>query len=284
MKVPVLDFVRPDDSRLEFELIKVSNTTMPNIIVQHHRHIFFEIIIVEKNSTTQIVDFKTYTVSENEILIIPKNSIHHSASNEQYEGKLMLFTDTFFNQEQNTFLNQLSIFNPITDNKLLRISSNEEVSKYIELLDIEYSKADINFLVLQNLFFTFLLKLEYLSREQYQTTLILKNQNVYLSFILLLETHFKKEHQITFYTETLNITPKKANQIMMAFTGKTLSQLIGERIIIEAKRLLLYSHLSVKEIAYALGFEDHHYFSRNFKKHTQSSPELFRKTFSRKVH
>jgi AraC family transcriptional regulator, transcriptional activator of pobA len=282
MKLPLLNFNRPDGKKLEFELVEISNSNLPNTPTKHHRHNFFEILIVEKNSATHIVDFKTYTVSEDEILIIPKNSVHNTTENDKYEGKWLLFTDTFFNQEQSKTLNLLSIFNPIIDNKLLKCNLNIEINKYIDILNIEYSKKEIEFLVLQNLLFTLLLKLESIAQVQYETNIIVTDQNTYFAFINLLEDKFKTEHKVSFYSKTLNATPKKINSVLVKITGKTISELILERVIIEAKRLLVYSEKSIKEIAYNLGFEDNYYFSRTFKKQTKLSPELFRNSFAEK--
>ena len=276
MELPVLNFNRPDGRNLEFELIEILNANLLNAPIEVHRHAFYEILFVEKFSSMQIVDFKNYTVLENEILIIPKNSVHNTSEKEKYKGQWLLFTDQFFNQEQSKVLNLLSIFNPIIENKLLKYDEKNEINRYIDLLKIEYSKEANNFLVLQNLLYTFLLKLENIAQEQYLTSKIDKVQDTYYLFTQLLEQYFKIEHRVSFYAKQLNITPKKTNSILVEVIGKTVSELIAERIMIEAKRLLIYSSKSVKEIAFELGFEDNHYFSRTFKNHTLLSPEYFR--------
>lgn len=91
-----------------------------------------------------------------------------------------------------------------------------------------------------------------------------------------IEQHFKIKHSIRDYALVLNITPKALGKLTKTHFGKTPSELIHERIIIEAKRELYLTHKSVKEIAYSLGFEDEHYFSRFFKNMTEVSPQIYR--------
>ncbi|OCX54625.1 AraC family transcriptional regulator [Mucilaginibacter sp. PPCGB 2223] len=93
-----------------------------------------------------------------------------------------------------------------------------------------------------------------------------------------IEQHYKTHHSPGDYAELLNITPRALARITKTHFNKTLSDLIAERIIIEAKRELYLSNKSVKEIAYELGYEDEHYFSRFFKNNADISPQLYRDT------
>ena len=76
----------------------------------------------------------------------------------------------------------------------------------------------------------------------------------------------------------LNISAKALAKITKTYFNKTLTDLISERIIIEAKRELYLTNKPVKEIAYQLGYEDEHYFSRFFKNNADISPQLYRDT------
>ena len=76
----------------------------------------------------------------------------------------------------------------------------------------------------------------------------------------------------------LNISAKALAKITKTYFNKTITDLISERIIIEAKRELYLTNKPVKEIAYQLGYEDEHYFSRFFKNNADISPQLYRDT------
>lgn len=93
-----------------------------------------------------------------------------------------------------------------------------------------------------------------------------------------IEENFKSKHSPADYAELLYITPKALGKITKSYFNKTLSSLINERIIIEAKRELYLTNKTVKEIAYELGYEDEYYFSRFFKVNADVSPQLYRET------
>lgn len=93
-----------------------------------------------------------------------------------------------------------------------------------------------------------------------------------------IEAHFKTKHSASDYADFLNISPKALAKLSKAYFNKTLTDLIAERIIIEAKRELYLTNKSVKEIAGELGYQDEHYFSRFFKTNAEISPQLYRET------
>ncbi|HEY4289404.1 MAG TPA: helix-turn-helix domain-containing protein [Puia sp.] len=100
--------------------------------------------------------------------------------------------------------------------------------------------------------------------------------DVFRKFNVLVEKHFHAEHTVAYYAGLLNKSPKTLSNIFALYNNKSPQQIIRERIIIEAKRLLCYTNKSVKQITYNLGFEDPAYFSNFFKKHTSLSPLEFR--------
>lgn len=100
--------------------------------------------------------------------------------------------------------------------------------------------------------------------------------HVIRKFNLLVEANYRTAHSVSFYAQQLCKSPKTLSNLFAIYNHKSPSQVIQERIQIEAKRLLSYTDKSVKEIAYDLGFEDISYFSNFFKKHTGLSPVDFR--------
>jgi AraC-like DNA-binding protein len=95
-------------------------------------------------------------------------------------------------------------------------------------------------------------------------------------FNILVETHFKTAHSVSFYADKLFKSPKTLSNTFAKLNTSPL-QIIHERIVIEAKRLLIYSDKTAKEIAFEVGFEDASHLSRLFKKHTSLSPSDFKK-------
>ncbi len=93
-----------------------------------------------------------------------------------------------------------------------------------------------------------------------------------------IEKDFKTKHSASDYADSLNISAKALAKITKNYFNKTLTDLIAERIIIEAKRELYLTSKTVKEIAHELGYQDEYYFSRFFKANADVSPQIYRET------
>jgi len=100
---------------------------------------------------------------------------------------------------------------------------------------------------------------------------------LFKDFSVLVEQNYKKLHSVTDYANRLGLSPKSLTKHFNKIGSQTPSDFIKNRIILEAKRQLIYSNDSVKEIAYGLGFNDAAYFTRFFKKGTLKSPLQFKK-------
>ncbi len=93
-----------------------------------------------------------------------------------------------------------------------------------------------------------------------------------------IEENFKTKHSASDYATLLNISPNALAKIVKTYFNKTLTELITERIIIEAKRELYMTSKPIKEIAWHLGYSDEFHFSRLFKNNTDISPQTYRDT------
>lgn len=96
------------------------------------------------------------------------------------------------------------------------------------------------------------------------------------SFSQLVEWHYTKYHTVAEYADLLNITPKALNKRITRYSATTPNDIIKNRILLEAKRLLAHTSLSVKEIGYKLGYDDTSYFIRLFTKQVGTPPQSFR--------
>ena len=161
----------------------------------------------------------------------------------------------------------------------------------IELDDKEQSKLDqlhkvfldeldtvdtIQAEMLRMLMSRFIITTTRLIKQQTNYSNLVDQVDLIRNFNILVDTHFRKEHTVSFYAEKLFKSPKTLSNNFAKFEKSPL-QIIHDRIILEAKRLLIYTDKSAKEIAYEIGFEDASHLSRMFKKHTSFSPSEFKK-------
>ncbi|MFW9288443.1 helix-turn-helix domain-containing protein [Glaesserella parasuis] len=98
-------------------------------------------------------------------------------------------------------------------------------------------------------------------------------------FSQLLEQHFCEQHQVQFYATQLSCTEKTLGSTCVVHTGLPAKMVINQRLLLEAKRLLVHTQKSVKHIALQLGFEKATHFNKFFKKYEQSTPKHFRETY-----
>jgi AraC-like DNA-binding protein len=93
---------------------------------------------------------------------------------------------------------------------------------------------------------------------------------------LLIDSSFIKEHNIGFYTKAFNISEKQLNCICNSYFSFGLKKILMDRLMQEARKLLLSTELSVSEISYKLNYDDNSYFNKVFKKETGLTPKRFR--------
>lgn len=95
-------------------------------------------------------------------------------------------------------------------------------------------------------------------------------------FNFLVEKHFKEKHTVAEYASLLNKSPKTLSNLFNKLNHKTPLQLIQERKMLESRRLLKYTDMTISDVAYEVGFNDVQSFSRFFRKHQSIAPSEFR--------
>ena len=270
--------------KLEFEIFDLTERieTYGNMMAEPHRAQFYHILWIEKGKGTHYIDFSPIQIQDNTILFIPMNSVNRYDIDGLYEGKAILFTDSFFckNQQDFRFLNSSMLFSDIYPITKFNISNNtSELRAFLNGMETEYLRKNDSeqYSILHNMLHIFLLQSEREIRKQ--GTNVLKQSaelDNLLLFKELLEKNFRKEKLVKRYANELNISEKLLHKATTQLIDKTPKQVIDERILLETKRLLVHSNLSIKEIAYDLGFEEPTNFIKYFRKHTNMTPAEFR--------
>ncbi|MDS9469090.1 helix-turn-helix domain-containing protein [Paracoccus sp. MBLB3053] len=104
-----------------------------------------------------------------------------------------------------------------------------------------------------------------------------RDQDLLIRYRGLMERHYRNQRSPSFYARQLAVTTARLNAACKLKAGRTASEILHERILLEAKRCLLYTENSVTQIAHMTGFDDPAYFNRFFARRTGVSPGVYRK-------
>ncbi|TCC97331.1 helix-turn-helix domain-containing protein [Pedobacter frigidisoli] len=192
-------------------------------------------------------------------------------------GYLISFKREYLEEDDKEYaLEVFKLFNMQGQYSIIPLDSDVSMrfKHLFSLLIDEYQNPKGTYLVLKSLLKVFLLNLIRLNQDAFliQDT----NQKRVYEFIVLMEKYYKTERKASFYCNKLGLGEKRLNQILKEKMNKSLTQLLHIRLIVEAKRKLIKSDQTIKEIAYDLNFEDRGYFTRFFKKLTGQTPKDFK--------
>jgi AraC family transcriptional regulator, transcriptional activator of pobA len=254
-----------------------------------HRHSFQEIIWIKTGQGKNTIDEYEIDVTPNTFYIISQGQVHNFPEGHNMEGLVICFANDFlpgidFSRQPAFYSSLLSATTPVNEISL----REEETAEYETLLKQLLMEQNKPFALygkksaLQYLLMLLLIKLERKGRE---LTLTNPNENsdkkLYFRFLHLLEEQYNNQHDIIYYAGQLATIPRRLTDVVRQFSGKSAKQLIVERILVEAKRLLNYTDSNIKDITYHLGYDDPGYFCRIFKNQTGLTPNEYK---SKKKH
>ena len=263
----------------EFEIKELCEVTQAKRKISGvpHRTDFYQIVWIETGKSIQTVDFNPIEVIGGQILFIAKNQVISFDTSTNYKGQIILFTDLFFNRCEcdARFMKQINLFNSFTGNTPVAI--NETMETFWRLIKDEFCRENDNFQ--SNLIHYYLSAfLIHAERQSSKSTIQAKNleYQIALQFSELVEQQYKALRKVNDYLALMCISDKNLSKALQTVTGKTPKQFIDDRILLEAKRLLVYSNESIKEITFMLGFDEPSNFTKYFYKNTNVNPAQFR--------
>lgn len=289
-KVSVLDIrqFHDHDSAEDF----YANTLEDHLVTRHkdisvpHSHNFYLAILFTDGTGIHEVDFTAYSVKSGAMFFLNPGQTHHWELSDDTKGYIFFHTRQFYElQYTRNTLGQFPFYYSVHNTPCIYLNG-EDINKITSLFKQVYLENHaVNQFQEQAL--TSIVNLIYIETARlYTNSNSAQGNNAYYTkfrkFEGLVEVHFKEEKSPAEYASMLAMTAKHLNRITQAVTGKTATDVILDRVLLEAKKEMVLQRGSLNQIADALGYVDYAYFSRLFKNRTGENPSHFIERYGKK--
>lgn len=247
-----------------------------------HRHDYYTVILTEEATGRHVIDYHTYELGPRQVHFVSPGQVHQMVTLTRPTGSVFTFSRDFLveNNIPESFISNINLFKQFGETPPLAIDevTFQRLSRILEEMwecmpqDLHYRNRALGALLQLFLIYcnnSCLLDTTQLDEENSSVCML-------RDFKDLVDKHYQQWHKVTEYAPSLHISPKHLSHTIKGLTGKTAKELIQDRLILEAKRLLFHTDLTIKEIAYRIGFEEPLHFSSFFKKQVGSSPSQYR--------
>jgi len=278
--------VNSENENVSFGISRMEDiyTKRSGEIDEPHRHNYYTVLIVNKAKGLHKIDFNAHALTNHQIFFVAPGQVHQVMESEKSFGFAMTFSNQFLieNSIPLSFIDSLNLFQNYGQSPPL--NPPKEQFDIIEdfannIFKLFHSDNNMKSLSIGSFLKLLLIECNNICAiNPIESDVDTTGDNLIRTFKKAVDKDYKKEHSTTYYANGLNITPDHLNRTVKAKIGKTAKDYIQARIITEAKRLLYFTDLANKEIAYELGFNEPANFSAFFKKHTDLSPSLFKKS------
>lgn len=291
-KVTILDIQQFHDHDVLEEFYV--NTLQDHLETRHkdialpHKHNFYLSVLFTKGTGIHEVDFTSYAVKPGALFFLNPGQTHHWDLSEDTEGFIFFHTQEFYDLHYiNNSLNSFPFFYSMHHSSCVYLNEKTfiKTAMLFEMILQESIAQDM----LEKQAIISMIDLVYIEgtrtyHTQQKPSTIENRNSYYIKFRKLedlIEQNYAVEKSPSAYAKTLNMSAKHLNRITQGVVGKTASDVILERVLLEAKKELILQRDSFAQIALSLGYDDYAYFSRLFKKKTGETPSDFIKRYKR---
>ena len=264
---------------IEFFLDKYSN--------EMFRAGAFFYILVETGTAEFVVDCHSYIVGKGDMLLVaPRMSIELMKKSSDFGTCGLCLEPFFFDSLSIGNYVYKRLYNSSHTTYVLRLEDSDtgHIRKTLDLMShyltsdhpAEMAGSLVNFLLLQ-------ITEIFHSQNVHPAGRVKHSDALFRLFRKLLAENYRKEHELQFYADSLHISQTYLSRVIRQISGKTVNNYIAEALYTDARRLLVFTDLTVKEIAEQLGFSDQSSFGKFFKKKSETSPANFRDEY-KKLH
>jgi AraC-like DNA-binding protein len=253
------------------------------IIENPHRILFYQVFIIAEGEGKMWKDSNEYRLFPKTLFTLSKGQVAKFEFREPPKGYVILFSEEFINRNPGDldWLNNLSLFDLTLELPVSSLTGLEyfELLVFIRKIMLEFEAHNdyVTGEIIFSLFKTFILIAERLNTKRIDFLVKEPGDRTYVyEFKKKLEGMYSNSRTVNYYADQLGITPRKLNQVTFNFCGVSAKQLIEDRVLLETKRLLVHTKLTIKEIGHSLGFNDPTNFNKFFKRYIKLTPLEFR--------
>lgn len=236
----------------------------------------FILIWCSSGRVTVRIDENDFQVETNSVVTITSGQVHHITQVTDAEGYVLEFTLDFFCKDDNDIelIFHNGLFCHFAMNEVIVVKNSNAIREQLGLISQELNTQPYQYLVsIHSRIELILIEINRSKVERGDEPW--KPDALFLKFLEAVRDNFQHNYSLSWYAGLLGTTELKLNEQAKIHAGKTAQSVIYGLIASEAKRLLTYENISIKEAAFKLGFKDPFYFSNFFKKHTQTSPKAY---------
>jgi len=253
----------------------------PNLY-RPHRHSFYHIVFFTKGSGYHTIDFEKFEVCAGQIYFMIPGQAHSWNFEGEVDGFVVNFSDRMFLSLLNdkTYLEQYSFLSGVAKESVCLLSEKNAADAASIMARLVQQLSDrveqMSDFVCANLILLFRL-VQWSGAGNGMRNNLQPKQLILYNFRRLIEANYAEKRLPVDYAALLYITPNYLNALCKDLLAKSAGELIRDRILLEAKRLLINAEQPISEIAAQLNFSDNSHFTKFFKKHVGQTPEEFRK-------
>ncbi|GAA4338878.1 helix-turn-helix transcriptional regulator [Mucilaginibacter gynuensis] len=247
-----------------------------------HKHNFYHLVLFTEGKGSHAIDFKRFEIQTGQIYFMIPGQVHSWDFEDAMDGYIINFSPAFFNSYllRADYPETLPFFSGNIDDAVINLTEAElaAVRAIMEAIVKENDKPDnLSLDMVRVLMVQLFTQLTRLHTGTAKATAPSYNQTLLKNFQRLIEQNFSKLKLPKDYAELLYITPNHLNALCNDILGMSAGEVIRNRVVLEAKRLLINQNLTIADIAGQLNFTDNSYFTRFFRKQVSLTPDEFRK-------
>jgi AraC-like DNA-binding protein len=276
------NFSKPERKSQQFQ-VEVFDANRHFAVKYPHRHDFFEVLYLKKGSGFHVIDGNNYEIKPPCVFFMSRGQAHKLELSQDIEGYIFIFTPDFYllnRADQNRLIEFPFFYTIHQDNPPLQLENESDIRFLEDLFRkgiAEISQSEGYSIEMLRSILDLILTT---CAARYQAPESLKNkgkgQILVKRFFHFLEENHHKNLSLNEYARMIGVTANHLTQTIKQLTGKTSSEIIKDKQLLEIKRLLVHTNLSVSEIAAQLNFDDQSYFTKFFKRETGYTPMQFR--------